>query len=423
MDKDTRICIVGAGAAGITAALTLKAKGYRRITIIEKESDHLGGKCHTLVTEDGPIDVGALYVLPNYPLVRKLAKQARVTLYRSPHHEHRGTDGSLRPYGQPPSPFPTQEKAMVYAKLGYQAWCKYRDTAGPVGDISQRSLDDLSLPYSEWIDKHQLAYFHEVAYPILRIFGFGHEEDCVPALYILRTIAYLAPHGNLLALWDLTKSGVLQIEEGIGGLWERLALPFDIHRGAEVSGIERHANGGVAFTREREFPFDHLIIATPADSAVKFMDSTDEEKELFGSIKWLRIWQAAAQVEGLPTAMINDAYCSKAASGRTVGWFGYRRDVQWGYFFGYVGDNTVEQLTHKLEEDIRDTGGNLLGPIRLKCWNYFPHYNSNDLAAGYHRRVEGLQGQRSTFYTGESIDPFGIERAARHAQDLVRKYF
>ena len=39
-----RICVVGAGPAGIHMALSLKKKGYKNITIFEK-TDRVGGKC------------------------------------------------------------------------------------------------------------------------------------------------------------------------------------------------------------------------------------------------------------------------------------------------------------------------------------------------------------------------------------------
>ena len=41
-----RVCIVGAGPAGLTAAMYLEKKGYKNITIYEK-SERVGGKCYS----------------------------------------------------------------------------------------------------------------------------------------------------------------------------------------------------------------------------------------------------------------------------------------------------------------------------------------------------------------------------------------
>ena len=46
-DINERICIVGAGPAGLTAAMYLEKKGYKNITVYEK-SDRVGGKCYSL---------------------------------------------------------------------------------------------------------------------------------------------------------------------------------------------------------------------------------------------------------------------------------------------------------------------------------------------------------------------------------------
>ena len=47
MDKNTKICIVGGGPAGLSAGMYLEQKGYENYTILER-LDRVGGKCrHT----------------------------------------------------------------------------------------------------------------------------------------------------------------------------------------------------------------------------------------------------------------------------------------------------------------------------------------------------------------------------------------
>lgn len=70
-----QIAIIGAGAAGLTAAYLLQRK--HQVTIFEKGS-HLGGHAHTIVLEDGPdagtpLDVGFMVLNNrNYPTLHKL---------------------------------------------------------------------------------------------------------------------------------------------------------------------------------------------------------------------------------------------------------------------------------------------------------------------------------------------------------------
>lgn len=49
MDKNTRICIIGGGPAGLSAGMYLEKKGYENYSILEK-SDRVGGKCWSLTS-------------------------------------------------------------------------------------------------------------------------------------------------------------------------------------------------------------------------------------------------------------------------------------------------------------------------------------------------------------------------------------
>ena len=45
--KTGRVCVVGAGPAGVHLALRLKEKGYTRVELLEKTS-RVGGKCEDI---------------------------------------------------------------------------------------------------------------------------------------------------------------------------------------------------------------------------------------------------------------------------------------------------------------------------------------------------------------------------------------
>src|SRR5689334_2397344 len=55
-----RFCVVGAGAAGISAADALRRRGHRSITVLEKDPARVGGKCRTVPFEGAPVDTGAI---------------------------------------------------------------------------------------------------------------------------------------------------------------------------------------------------------------------------------------------------------------------------------------------------------------------------------------------------------------------------
>ena len=64
-NRSDKICVIGAGPAGIHMALSLKRKGYQRITIFEK-TNRVGGKSY-----DSDIDgiyrpQGTIFMTPEY---------------------------------------------------------------------------------------------------------------------------------------------------------------------------------------------------------------------------------------------------------------------------------------------------------------------------------------------------------------------
>ena len=60
-----RVCVVGAGAAGIHMALSLKKRGYNRVTIFEK-TNRVGGKSYDVKYKGLSQPMSTLYLLPDY---------------------------------------------------------------------------------------------------------------------------------------------------------------------------------------------------------------------------------------------------------------------------------------------------------------------------------------------------------------------
>lgn len=88
MKRSTRICIIGAGPGGLMAALTLRRLGYNNITVLNQDTRHIGGQCHTVMQDELACDTGAVFVLGNYPTVERLARQAGVRLRKAPSSCH-----------------------------------------------------------------------------------------------------------------------------------------------------------------------------------------------------------------------------------------------------------------------------------------------------------------------------------------------
>ena len=80
MSKTTRIAIVGAGPAGLTAAVRLKELGYDHVKVFEKQS-RVGGKCATVTIDGRNYELGAAITgRTTYRIVNRLVKDHKLTL-------------------------------------------------------------------------------------------------------------------------------------------------------------------------------------------------------------------------------------------------------------------------------------------------------------------------------------------------------
>lgn len=77
--RRTEILVVGAGAAGLMAALELSKAG-RRVTLLEAR-DRIGGRIHTLKSGfTNPVEAGAEFIHGDLPLTLKLVREAGLEL-------------------------------------------------------------------------------------------------------------------------------------------------------------------------------------------------------------------------------------------------------------------------------------------------------------------------------------------------------
>ena len=78
MDKNTRICIIGGGPAGLSAGMYLEQKGYTNYTIFER-LDRVGGKCWSPHYNGRRYEMGAIMGVPSYYAVEDVEKFCGIT--------------------------------------------------------------------------------------------------------------------------------------------------------------------------------------------------------------------------------------------------------------------------------------------------------------------------------------------------------
>ncbi len=423
MKRDLRFGVVGAGPAGLSAAATLRRLGHRNITVFEKEPE-VGGKCRSRGADWDRTEAGAVYVLPNYPLLESFARQTEVALLPASPFVHRDGAGRKRAYGVPPPSLKTWSKVAEYGRFG-QALLRHRRVLGrTLGSIELEQARRLSLPFREWVKALRLEHFHQVAYPLLRSFGFGYEEQEIPALYVFHALPLLAPHGNLTKLWDVSQLELRHVEPGYAELWRRLASNLDVRAGVTISKVDRAGATVSLATNAGDFEVDRLILASPLDDALGFLDASAEELALFSRIRWLDVWQLSLRLEGIEDALILDDNQVFTRLGHTLIAFRMRPGSDIYYLFGYgaPGLSNGELEAHAVS-DMTELGARVVAQSALHRWRYFPHFTSSDVAEGCLGELERLQGQRHCWYVGETVSNIGVEAAASHAAELMQRAF
>ncbi len=166
------------------------------------------------------------------------------------------------------------------------------------------------------------------------------------------------------------------------------------------------------------------------------LDITSEENEVFSPVGTTKYWSGAVNVaippgsvygaavfeaEGQPAAVVSLFNTSSIAT--TWSWGKYRSNqtdeeakellISTISKFNKDPNNATQLPIPITEEDVRDFGG----------WDYFPHYDTQQLQEGFYGKFDALQGHKNTYYAS-GLNAFEIiEFALRAGQDVAASYF
>jgi len=457
-DKNKRICIIGGGPAGTSAAMYLEKNGYDNYVIYEK-SNRVGGKafsplmkCKTVdgKWEDRTIEMGAVMGCDTYFAVHECEEFGGTTHLDGPPMGRRFmmTDGTP----QKSSKLALLKKFIKMKKLNKLLAKKYYgyDVTGHRGVAQGRyegqcpspemklahiegenpNLKDLALPFSEFLKLNKCEDATLVWKGPFTSFGYGYFDE-IPAAYVLKyldafTVQQFLKTGKL---WTW-KNGTQSIWEGVNS---KLKHPAQLN--SEVTGVRRENNKVYITVNGKEEEFDKLIICTPLEMFLEYGDPREEEKELFSKIVHKKYFTMAVRTEEGNCPEIS-YYFFENMTNETRGHLMvfYHRWPQ-----EEVTDQPVVTFTlrnHEGMEDIpfelaRDTtledmakcGRPVVKTERIDDWYYFPHVNSEDYKNGWYDKVEAMQGKDNTYYAGEIMSFGDMEETAEYSRDLIGRFF
>ncbi len=268
-----RIVVVGAGIAGLAAALWLRDRGHE-VEVLEA-AERPAGRAMTIRRpgSDDIVDVGTQYYHSNYrrgrALLRRMGlhEQARTIRARTRFFDLRDpartcTTGHRLPYIGLGSPW---QNARL---LGTGGWRLLRNPIDLYGLGDHDRLDALACnacvrdPF-EW--------------------SFN-ARTMISAGALVEPHAYDVSYLHLIRLmWIIVMTDYLSLDRGIASLHEALAAALPVRYGAPVAALatagERVA--GVALADGTAIAADHVVLAVPAGAAAAMLPAAWPEERAF----------------------------------------------------------------------------------------------------------------------------------------------
>lgn len=449
---DKRICIIGAGPAGLSHAHYLKKEGYFNVNLLEINAK-VGGKSHTLTFNNRSFDMGANYLTPDYTHVMEMANEVGAKMYheKSPIAFNPET-GEFKPLlkavMEGTSFFAFAKSAIRYF---YIRW-KLNKVLPVAGNMGLADKADLMVSFEEWLDNNKIGNLKRLFSVPITMMGYGDLNE-IMAPYALRYIGLGTFRTMLLFGAGLSISYPKRFVDGFQRFWQRISWSLNVRTNVEVTTVKRE-NGKVKIQFNQlklkgvglkmtsfEEEYDYLVLSCPltVKTLEPFLDITQKEREMFGSDKvtnrtfGITLLKDEKRVKYkwrvfhiFPLAKINkpSIFAHQFPSNPVYEIYAPMTNIDEN------GDSDeMNRRIDTMEKDAFEIIKSLKGEATKKdilhydIWKYFYHVSKDSFKAGYFDELEDMQGQRNTFYN-MGLNSFElIEPITRYSKYLVSKYY
>ncbi|MBT3538856.1 NAD(P)-binding protein [Candidatus Parcubacteria bacterium] len=418
--KNTRFVIIGAGAAGLTAASSLHDQGYENIVILERET-RAGGKCSTVNIDGKNYELGAGMIAESDATVMQLVKKYDIKLKRVEFGKSmvvRGKDNLARKKRSVRETLKLTKQVLINYRAVHK---KYSHLTKP--GFSNIDHEELSIPFAQFAKKYKFEALASELELSHTGFGYGYFSD-VPAAYVLKYYSWNT-------MMSFIKQRMYFFPDGTEQLWTKVAQDFDVMYGSIIESVVRDTNVSITIRNQetgniKTMIYDKLIVTSPLDELLSFIDGTPDEQKLFNKIKHVDYRTVACELSGFPkmTGYVPDNF-SPSRAGHPVFWYHRHYDSDTYTFYVLAsGDNMNNDIITKY---ISDFVGSMNGTVQrvhiIKHWKYFPHVSSDIFKSGFYDKLEAIQGQHNTYYAGELMNFSTVGLTSDYAYNLIKKNF
>lgn len=289
----------------------LKQSGVNNITVYEKEDYKKGkhGKVYTTYTNDAPdipVEMGAGLIGPHYFAVNDLlfdldmdmhddsflwyTSRVKTEVYDA--HRFHGSKDSIDFVADaihdvlsediPVLRYIPQTLTLPALWVNIQRYASLRQAIFPSGirpytippAIESRLF---ALSFASWLEENGLQALYDYVTMIYCDTGYPH-PDRVSAFYALCFL-----HEDYLDPWK----HIAVLRRGWGSVFEHMIERDDIHivYGRSPTAVKRYKDRVVVEDTVSSESYDYLIIATPPDATLQYLDVTPEESLLMSTFK------------------------------------------------------------------------------------------------------------------------------------------
>jgi predicted NAD/FAD-binding protein len=422
--RESRICVVGAGAGGLSAADYLRQQAYRHVTVLE-QAGRVGGKCQSVTDQGRVYDLGAFWVAGSHTELRRLAGRLGLRLVADEPLAvvSFAENGTPRYRNFVRAVAAAAPPRRVAAEVVRYLWLRSRlgrvlDRPG-FAQVSRHP--ELCLPVGEWLRRNRLTHLKTLMESLVTMLGYGDLEE-TPAAYALK---FPTPRDLL----NVRQQWPKKIVGGFQRLWEKVAAGLDVRLNTHIRRIERNEGIRVVLDTGEALEFDQLILACPlsADVLGEFLTLSTEEAALFSKVIYSPYRVTAVADTGLRLPSTSVGYLPYRGPGQPAGMHQQHRDLPRVHFYSLVdreGRITEEDVRAAIRHDLGRLGGAVSGPTDShEERRYFPHVTGEDLAAGFYDRLEALQGRQRTFYVGGLMSMEFVGSVVTYSRQLVETHF
>ncbi|MCV7197379.1 FAD-dependent oxidoreductase [Mycobacterium angelicum] len=440
-----RIAIVGAGPAGLAAAVKLRDLGYRDVKIFEK-ADRVGGKAMSVEVDGRHYDLGAVLISDRCRHAMELAKRYGLQL-----SSLSGTRSVVDLANQRwadivdahAEKYSARQRLIMLARAQHYV-SKYRrffDRPGFAftGFPELESLrQEIAQPMSDWARANKLELLLPAWEPAVANMGYGPYSS-VAAQYLLK---YMLCHPRMSvrqALWTMVSrraAPMLSFTSGYQALFEAVARDFDVTTGTTITRICRSQDGVIIHCAGHAEPqrFDKVLLAMPLDAAADLLaDDTpaglaEETASVFKRLEYTEYYGTLAE----SSALFDDAEMHFAYGAEQLGHAGGHSSIRpWSdsklRVFYHYGDPdnpwNADAAVDRLRRDLAHVGISLGSVLHTQQWRYFPRFSCADVAAGLYDRADALQGKLNTYFLGSAMAFEMVEHTIDFSYHMVQREF